>query len=116
MKNSGWIEKLDEGRSRASASVTALSDGARDAASAARARIASAYGEARSRADNNPYVAKGRGAYDKALHASRGLVAERPIAAIAAGLVAGALLGYLANNLVQRRREEAQVDDEYTGG
>ncbi|MCC7394382.1 MAG: hypothetical protein IT553_05965 [Sphingomonadaceae bacterium] len=116
MATNNWMEKLDQRRTRASASVSALSDGARDAATAARARIASVYGEARNRADSSAFVAKGRGAYDKALHASRGLVAERPIAAIAAGLVAGAVLGYLANNLVQRRRDEAEVDDEYTGG
>lgn len=131
MADQNWKSRLDEGRDAARdtarAAVDTLSHGAREAAATARSRIGSTYGSARSRVDTlaedgrdlaatgletaSRAAAKGKTAVDKAVFASRGLVAERPLAAIAIGITAGVVLGYLANRLATAKPAEPENDD-----
>ncbi len=122
MNDAGWKDRIDSGRERASATVTALTGQARDAAAVARERISEAYGSAsRTIVDTgsdlgSKAVTRSRDAVDKAVYASRGLVAERPLTAIAIGLVAGVALGFFANQLVRGQTIEDDDGDDFTGG
>lgn len=131
MADQNWKSRIDEGREAARdsarAAVDSLSHNAREAAATARSRIGSTYGSARSRVDTladggrdlaatsldaaSRAAAKGKTAVDKAVFASRGLVAERPIAAIAIGVTAGIVLGFLANRLATAQPAETENDD-----
>lgn len=131
MADQNWKSRLDEGRDAARdsarAAVETLSHSAREAAATARSRIGSTYGSARNRVDAlaedsrelaatgfetaSRAAAKGKTAVDKAVFASRGLVAERPIAAIAIGVTAGVVLGFLANRLATASAAEPEDDD-----
>ncbi len=52
---------------------------------------------------------QGRQALDRASVASRGLIAERPLTAVAIGITAGVVLGFLANRLSSlRSRSDAE--------
>lgn len=132
MSEQSWREKMASGRSAASSTAAALSSSAREAAAAARARIGDTYGTARDRAaslasDSRELAHKGseagraigaqaastsRKVVDRAMVESRGLIAERPLTAIAVGVTAGIVLGLLANHLAGTRKAQADDDDE----
>ncbi len=131
MADQNWKSRLDEGRDTARAAVDTLSHSAREAAATARSRIGSTYGSARNRVDAlaedgrdlaatgfetatraaSRAATEGKTALDKAVFASRGLVAERPIAAIAIGVTAGVVLGFLANRLTTASAAAPEEDD-----
>lgn len=128
MANLDWKSRLGAGRETAQETMDTLSSNAREAAATARARIGSTYGQARERvgdltaegrelaqtgiAYGTKAAARTRSIAEKALVESRGLIAERPLAAIAVGLAAGAVLGFLANRLATQRRPDAEEDDD----
>lgn len=134
MSTNNWSKRIDDGRASAQAKITSLSSSAQEAAQAARARIGSTYGHARNRAvgfatdgralaqDGAAIGAavadKGRKAMDRAMLSSRGLIAERPVTAVIAGLAAGILVGFLANRAAENRkaRRALDIDDEFVGG
>ncbi len=130
MTDQNWKARLDEGRETARAAVDSLSHSAREAAATARSRIGSTYGTARTRVDTltgdgrdlaatgldlgSRAAARGKQAVGKAVFASRGLVAERPIVAIAIGITAGIVLGFLANRLGSASKpadDEDEIED-----
>ncbi len=115
MADQDWKSRISDGRDAAQAGVDALSSSAREAVATARDRIGSTYGAARNRADSFAQTSRdlartgleagtqvarsSKAAADKAAFSARGLVAERPLTAIAAGIAAGIVLGFLANRL-----------------
>ena len=102
-----------------------------DAVDAARERLAGTYDDVRDRASHYGHeiaergaeigtraAEQGKKALDRAKVSSQSVIADRPLAVVAAGLVAGVAIGFIANQMVQRRRAaeiEAQEDD-FTGG
>jgi len=132
MDTSNWKARIADGtdtaRESAHAAIDTLSQSARDAAAVARARIEETYGQARARVadlniDGKQIAAsgaelaekarvQGRKTLDKATLASRDLIAERPLAAVAVGITAGVLLGFLANRLVRPTKLDADESDE----
>jgi ElaB/YqjD/DUF883 family membrane-anchored ribosome-binding protein len=110
--------------------------GARDTADEARQRIGRVYGQTRSRAldaaastrsviddiaetggqQAAQLVATSRRAVDRATVASRGLIAERPLAAVLAGVAAGVVLGFLANRLARPAADSDTPDDVDSAG
>lgn len=125
MAETSWRDRLDRGRTVLQRRSGDLSAGARAAAEGAGARIGEVYGHARSQASHTAAAARdragtlgadarelsgealrrGRDTLDKAAVASRGLIAERPLTAVALGLGAGLILGVLANRLARSRAE-----------
>ncbi len=125
-----FVKQRDAAASRAQQ----LSTDARDVAEAARRRIETTYGTVRERAGewldqgrdaasagmsaSATMAKRGRGAVDRAAVASRELVTDRPLAAVAMGIAAGVLLGFLANRLTQAWRADAPPaaddDERYT--
>ena len=115
-----------------SVSIDSLSSGAREAAAAARARIGETYGHARGKvvdiagsgrelaqsgiAAGTKAAERSRGAIDKAIFSARDLVAERPLTAVAAGITAGIVLGFLANQLGKARRHAEAIDESDSEG
>ena len=115
MADHDWKSRISDGRDAAQAGVDALSSSAREAVATARNRIGSTYGAARNRADaiaessrdlaktgieaGTRVATRSKAAADKAAFSARGLVAERPITAVAAAIAAGIVLGFLANRL-----------------
>lgn len=116
-----------------------LTSGARDTAGEARQRMGQVYGQVRAKATDaavngrslaNDFadaggqqaahvVATSRKAIDRATLASRGLIAERPITAVIAGIAAGAVLGFLANRLGKangRPADDVDHDDADAAG
>jgi ElaB/YqjD/DUF883 family membrane-anchored ribosome-binding protein len=114
------------------ASIEALSASAREAAATARARIGETYGQARGKvvdiADSGRDLAqsgmaagtraaeRSRSAIDKAVFSTRDLVAERPLTAIAAGIAAGVVLGFLANQLGKPKQQDDEIDESDSQG
>lgn len=129
MADQDWKSRLSDTRSVAQAGAEQLSASAREAVVSARNRIGSTYGVARQRADamadsgieiartgieaSSRVAAKGMAAAEKAAFSARGLVAERPLTAVAIGITAGVVLGFLANRLASSGTEEPEpVDDD----
>lgn len=128
MADIDWKSRITDSRDAAQASVDSLSASAREAVATARDRIGSTYGAARQRggeiADTSRELAKtglatgtrlaaqGKDVAGKAAFSARGLVAERPLTAIAAGIAAGLVLGVLANRLASGTSEPEPVEDE----
>lgn len=129
MDDQNWKSRISNGRDTAQAAVDTLSNSAREVAATARARIGSTYGQARNRVNElsvdgrdlantsleigSRAAKRSKSAVDKALFQSRDLIAERPLAAVAIGVTAGVVLGFLANRLAKTRVEQAQdADDE----
>jgi ElaB/YqjD/DUF883 family membrane-anchored ribosome-binding protein len=129
MDDQNWKSRIANGRETAQAAVDTLSTSAREAAATARARIGSTYGQARNRVNElsvdgrdlastsleigSRAAKRSKSAVDKALFQSRDLIAERPLAAVAIGVTAGVVLGFLANRLAKTRVEQADdADDE----
>lgn len=129
MADQDWKTRLSDTRNAAQAGAEHLSASAREAVATARNRIGSTYGVARQRADaladsgmdiartgieaSSRAAAKGIAAAEKAAFSARGLVAERPLTAVAIGVTAGILLGFLANRVVSSGTDEPEpVDDE----
>lgn len=136
MSELNWKSRIASGRDAAKDTVDQISASAREAAATARSRINSTYGAARDRASDlaeragdltaegrelaatgiergAKVAAKGRKAVDKAIFSTRDLVAERPLTAVAVGITAGIVLGFLANQLSKSRTaSEAEADDE----
>lgn len=122
------IELFTASRRRVARDAETLSASARDTAVAARRRVGAGYGAARDRAESlyeqgvdaaQPALAAGRRAatqarstIDRAAFQSRELIAERPLAALAIGVVAGVALGYLANRLASAAAAPATPDDD----
>lgn len=127
--------RIANGRDAAKDAVGQLSASARETAATARSRIGSTYGAARERAGDlaeraqdltaegrelavtgiergAQVAAKGRKAVDKAIFSTRDLVAERPLTAIAVGITAGVVLGFLANQLGKSRAAAVEVDED----
>ena len=120
MARNEWKDRITEGRE-------ALTAGAREAASQARSRIEESYGVARRRADEwsrdgrdlagqgldagARAAEKGKAALDKAMFQSRGFVTERPLAAVALGVAAGVMLGFVANRALRGRADTAADED-----
>lgn len=114
------------------ASIETLSASAREAAAAARVRIGETYGQARGKvvdiADSGRAIAQSgiaagsraagqsRTALDKAVFSTRDLVAERPLTAVAAGIAAGIVLGFLANQLGKARVPKEDIDESDSQG
>lgn len=114
------------------ASIDSLSASAREAAAAARARIGETYGQARGKvvdiagsgrdlaqtgiAAGTRAAERSRSAIDKAVFSTRDLVAERPLTAVAAGIAAGVVLGFLANQLSKPKPEADEIDDSDSQG
>jgi ElaB/YqjD/DUF883 family membrane-anchored ribosome-binding protein len=131
MADQDWKSRLGEGRDTARAAVDALSHSAREAAETARARIGATYGNARSRVDalaedgrdiaatglelGSRAAARGKTVVDKAIFSSRGLVAERPLTAVAIGITAGVVLGFLANRLATSKPASGEDDGDEWG-
>ena len=117
MADHDWKSRFAEGRDAAQTSVDALSSSAREAVATARERIGSTYGVARSQADalaasgrdlaksgidaGSRVANRSKEVAEKAAFSARGLVAERPLTAVAVGIAAGVVLGFLANRLSQ---------------
>lgn len=113
-------------------SLDALSASAREAAAAARTRIGETYGQARGKvvdiagsgreiaqsglAAGTRAAERSRTAIDKAVFSTRDLVAERPLTAVAAGIAAGVVLGFLANQLAKSRHETDTIDESDSQG
>ena len=115
---------------------TGIGSGARDTADEARARIGQVYGQTRARAADvatntrsviddlaetggqqaAQLVATSRRAVGRATLASRGLIAERPLVAVLAGVTAGVVLGFLANRLARPSVDDAAADDADSAG
>lgn len=136
MSELNWKSRIATGRDAAKDTVEQLSASAREAAATARSRINTTYGAARGRAGDlaeraqeltadgrelaatgiergAQVAAKGRKAVDKAIFSTRDLVAERPLTAVAVGITAGVVLGFLANQLSKSRTtSEPQDEDE----
>ena len=129
MADYNWKSRLHDSRDIAQASVDSLSSSAREAVATARDRIGSTYGVARQRADalagggrdlartgletGTRIATRGKDVAEKAAFSARGLVAERPLTAIAAGVVAGVVLGFLANRLANAGSIEPEpVEDD----
>lgn len=122
------IELLTSSRRRVARDAETLSASARETANAARRRVGTSYGAARDRAESlyeqgvdaaQPALAAGkraatqaRSSLDRAAFSSRELIAERPLAAIAIGVVAGVALGFLANRLAAAATTPAVTDDD----
>lgn len=113
MSEQDWKGRLDSSRQAAQARMEALAEGARDVASSARGRLEATYAQAREQVSGlsadgreigSRISSRGRTIADRAIFESRGLIADRPLVAVAAGVVAGALLGFLANQLVRQRK------------
>lgn len=114
------------------ASMESLSASAREAAATARARIGETYGQARGKvvdiAGSGRDLAqsgveagtraaeRSRTAIDKAVFSTRDLVAERPLTAIAAGIAAGVVLGFLANQLAKTKQQDDEIDESDSQG
>lgn len=134
MSELNWKSRLANGRDAAKESVGQLSASARETAATARSRIGSTYGAARERAGDLAeraqdltaegrelavtglergalVAAKGRKAVDKAIFSTRDLVADRPLTAVAVGITAGIVLGFLANQL-GKSRAAAETDED----
>lgn len=127
MVDTAWKRRIGEGRDMARSGIDNLSTSAREVADAAQRRLNSTYGTARERAaewgdDGRELASAGieygkraaersRGAMDRLLVDSRSLIAERPMAAVAAGIAAGVALGYLANRLAKRAAQSPYVED-----
>ena len=129
MADIDWKSRIADSRDAAQAGVDSLSASAREAVATARDRIGSTYGAARQRADvladsgrdlartgietGTRLASRGKDAAEKAAFSARGLVAERPLTAIAAGVAAGVLLGFLANRLTGGGSNEPEpVEDD----
>lgn len=129
MADQDWKSRLTDTRNAAQAGADQLSASAREAVATARNRIGSTYGAARQHANDiadssrdlarsgleagTRAAAKGKAAAEQAAFSARGLVAERPLTAIAVGVTAGIVLGFLANRLATSRTEEpAPVEDD----
>lgn len=128
MTDTDWKSRIADSRDAAQAGVESLSASAREAVATARDRIGSTYGAARQRggeiADTSRDLAKtgietgtrlavrGKDVAEKAAFSARGLVAERPLTAVAAGIAAGVVLGFLANRLSSGTSEPGPVEDE----
>jgi ElaB/YqjD/DUF883 family membrane-anchored ribosome-binding protein len=140
MSELNWKSRLATGRDAAKDTVDQLSASAREAAATAKTRINTTYGAARDRAGDlaeraqeltadgrelavtgmergAKAAAKGRKAVDKAIFSTRDLVAERPLTAVAVGITAGIVLGFLANQLGKSRAasEDVAEDDDVYG-
>jgi ElaB/YqjD/DUF883 family membrane-anchored ribosome-binding protein len=114
------------------ASMESLSASAREAAATARARIGETYGQARGKvvdiagsgrdlaqsgvAAGTRAAERSRTAIDKAVFSTRDLVAERPLTAIAAGIAAGVVLGFLANQLGKPKQRDDEIDESDSQG
>lgn len=112
--------------------MESLSASAREAAATARARIGETYGQARGKvvdiAGSGRDLAqsgveagtraaeRSRTAIDKAVFSTRDLVAERPLTAIAAGIAAGVVLGFLANQLAKTKQQDDEIDESDSQG
>lgn len=132
MADQDWKSRLGDGRNSARAAVDHISSSAREAAATARSRIGTTYGTARNRADalakegrviaasglelGSKAAARSKSAVDKAVFASRGLIAERPMTALAIGVSAGIILGILANRLATSAHQPEEEDDSDTIG
>lgn len=135
MPEQDWTSRLASGRDAAKDKVDQLSASAREAAATARSRINSTYGAARERANDlagragdltaegrelaasgiergAKVAAQGRKAVDKAVFSARDLVAERPLTAVAVGITAGIVLGFLANQLGKSRATDTSEEDD----
>ena len=129
MTDIDWKSRIADSRDAAQAGVDSLSSSAREAVATARERIGSTYGAARQRADvladtsrdlaktgietGTRLAVRGKDAAEKAAFSARGLVAERPLTAVAAGIAAGVVLGFLANRLGGTATAEPEpVEDE----
>lgn len=113
-------------------SIDALSASAREAAAAARTRIGETYGQARGKvvdiagsgrdlaqsgvAAGSRAAERSRSAIDKVVFSTRDLVAERPLTAIAAGIAAGVVLGFLANQLSKPKQQDDEIDESDSQG
>lgn len=122
------IELFTSSRRRVARDAETLSASARETANAARQRVGAGYGAARDRAETlyeqgvdaaQPALAAGKRAaaqartsLDRAAFSSRELIAERPLAAIAIGVVAGVALGFLANRLTTAATTPSAPDDD----
>lgn len=129
MADHDWKSRIADTRYAAQAGVDSLSASARDAVATARDRIGSTYGAARQRADviadtsrdlaktgietGTRIAVRGKDVAEKAAFSARGLVAERPLTAVAVGIAAGVLLGFLANRLSSTATTEPEpVEDD----
>jgi ElaB/YqjD/DUF883 family membrane-anchored ribosome-binding protein len=128
MADIDWKSRIADRRDAAQAGIDALSDNAREAVATARNRIGSTYGAARQRADGladsgrelartgiatgTRLAAQGKDVAEKAAFNARGLIAERPLTAIAVGVAAGAVLGLLANRLASGPAGPDPVEDD----
>ena len=112
MADTNWKDRLTVNRYAAQARIEALSG-------VAQARIEALSSEARDRialisSEGSKVAARGKTLAERAMFESRGLIAERPLVAVAAGVAAGVVLGFLANRLARQR--VAEVDDETDNG
>lgn len=129
MADQDWKSRLSETRNAAQAGADHLSASARDAVATARERIGSTYGAARQHANDiadssrelarsglevgTRVASKGKAAAEQAAFSARGLVAERPLTAVAIGVTAGIVLGFLANRLATAGSADPQpVEDD----
>jgi ElaB/YqjD/DUF883 family membrane-anchored ribosome-binding protein len=122
------IELFTSSRRRVARDAETLSASARETAAAARQRVGEGYSAARDRAETlyeqgvdaaqpalvagKRAAAQARSTIDRAAFQSRELIAERPLAALAIGVVAGVALGYLANRLASGASTPSAPDDD----
>lgn len=113
MTDINWKDRLESQRDNAAETIASL-------AASARQKLEDINIDGRQIAqtgiERGAAVAKqGRKALDKAVFSSRGLIAERPLTAIAIGIVAGGILGVLANRLARRSAVETsdEMDEPY---
>jgi ElaB/YqjD/DUF883 family membrane-anchored ribosome-binding protein len=126
-----WTDRLKTRRAAVADRADELSTSARQAAQGASERIGSVYGQVRSRVSDSVgptrdraerlieagtaqagKLAKGsRDQIDRAAFASRGLIAERPLTAVAIGIGAGLVFGLLANRLGRSQPDATETDE-----
>ena len=121
MASDDWKDRINDGRE-------VLSATAREAASQARSRLEASYGTARRRATEwsregrdlagqgleagSKAAARSKVAVDKALFQSRDFVSDRPLAAVALGVAAGVLLGFVANRALKSKAVEEESEED----
>jgi ElaB/YqjD/DUF883 family membrane-anchored ribosome-binding protein len=126
-----WTDRIKTGRTTVASRASDISNSAREAAEGATDRIGEVYGNMRSRMSSAVTPTKdragelfeagaaragklakdGRVHLDRAAIASRGLIAERPLTAVAIGIGAGLVLGFLANRLGRTQTESSEWEE-----
>ena len=132
MSEFDWRTTLNKGRASATSAIDTASGAARGVAAETRQRITATYDDARDRAGTiadagqalsskgrelGTRAAKhGKRAVDTVLVESRGLIGERPLTAVVAGIAAGAIIGFLANRLGKPRPGHPTGDTDISHG